>query len=120
VGAVLAATCLAACSIGNARPLSLLPSCTVTGPAKFVDQSGGTDALCQAVAAAIAERSPGAHRVEVRLLSASLLAATVRLADGRTLPELRTGVSDGTITAGVVRQFAQDIANQISSTLNQH
>jgi hypothetical protein len=100
--------------------LSQTASCTVTGPAKFAQGAGGTDALCRAVAAALAKEAPGAHRVEVRLLSASRMAASVRLADGRTLPELHFGVSDATIGAGAVGRFAQDIANQISSTLKHH
>jgi len=95
-------------------------SCTVSGPAKFAQGAGGSDALCRAVAAALAREAPGAHRVEVRLLSASKMAASVQLADGRTLPEMRTAVSDGTIGAGAVQRFAQDIANQISSTLKHH
>jgi len=41
--------------------------------------------------------------------------ADIRLADGRALPQLRFGVSDGTIDAATIDRFAQDIANQISS-----
>lgn len=118
----LVAASLIACSNGSAnavsQPSAATPSCTVSGPAKFVDRAGGAAALCQAVEQALGRGdTPGTHRVELSVLSASSMAATVHLADGRTLPELRTGVSDGVINAGVVSRFAQDIANQIASNL---
>jgi hypothetical protein len=115
----LAASSLFACGTGSAIALNqnTAAACTVTGPAKYVEEAGGTDALCQAVVAALAKAAPGAHRVEVKLLSPSRMAAAVQLADGRTLPELRFAVSDGAIGAAVVRRFAQDIANQISSSV---
>lgn len=102
------------------KPAPAAIACSVTGPAKFVDQAGGEHAICTAVTKAVAEQRQSVRQVVVQLVSASTMAAHVTLSDGHTLPELRTAISDGTIGPVQVDRFAQDIVNQIASTLDHH
>ena len=75
---------------------------------------GGPDAICAAIQAAAQKEAPGASfSVEVRVLSASSLAAIVRLADGRTLPEQKMAVSDRQLGRGSIDRFAAAIAAEI-------
>ncbi|WP_152569572.1 MULTISPECIES: hypothetical protein [Sphingomonas] len=118
---VLAAASLIACTNGSASAVTsatpAAPACTVSGADKFVERAGGAAAICAAVERAVHAQAPGQHHVEVKVLSATTMTATTRLADGRTLPDLHTAISDGTISPAMMDRFAQDIANQISSTL---
>lgn len=82
--------------------------CRVNGAAKLPADSGGADALCAAIEQAVSAASPGA-RVEVQVLSPYSLAATIRTADGRVLPEQKMAVSDRKLTKGSIERFARAI-----------
>jgi len=88
--------------------------CQVVGAGLLPADSGGADAICAAIDAAAAEQAPGtSFTVEVRVLSASSLAAIVRLGDGRALPEQKMAVSDRNLDRGSIDRFADAIAAEI-------
>lgn len=84
--------------------------CRIVGADKLPAESGGAEALCAALEQALSSASPGAgYSVEVRVLSPHSLAATVRTADGRALPEQKMAVSDRTLTKGSIERFARAV-----------
>lgn len=92
--------------------------CRVDGAEKALASVGGAEALCNAIAAAARAKAPGASfSVEVRALSTYSLAAKIRLADGRDLPEQRMAVNDRRIDRGSIERFAAAIADQIASSI---
>ena len=96
------------------RP-SIEPQCVVIDGDKLPAETGGTAALCTAIMTAAAERRVGLPAsVEVQVLSNSLLSATVKLADGRVLPEQKMAVSDRQLSRGSIERFAAAIAEQIA------
>ena len=91
------------------------PSCRVIDGNKLPAESGGADALCGEIAAAVAEAAPGVrYSVEIKVLPRSRLSATVTTADGRRLPELGMASMDKPLTAGSFKRFAASIAQELA------
>lgn len=89
--------------------------CRVVGGDKLPAEVGGGKAICGAIQSAARSQAPGvSFTVEVVILSPSALAATVRLADGRTLPERRMAVSDRLLNSASIGRFAAAIAAEIA------
>jgi hypothetical protein len=102
--------------VNQDRPAGASKHCTVTGPAKYVERAGGAPALCEAVEAAVRRAAPTATpQIQIRVASAASLAATIRLHDGRQLPDQHLAVSDGPMTPVIVGRFADAIAEQIAA-----
>jgi len=104
---------------GSACAMSPPPAagvtCRVAEGAKLPDDSGGADALCSAIESAAVSRAPQAGAsIEVRVLSRSMLSATVTMADGRTLPEQKFASSDRDLTQGSIERFANAVATVIA------
>lgn len=90
-------------------------NCRVVGAEKLPPDSGGAKAVCAAIQRAVAARAPGARfTVDVRVVSARALRATVRIADGRTLPEQELAVSDRALNGSSLERFAQRLAEQLA------
>ena len=89
--------------------------CRVIGGGKLPAGLGGPDAVCAAIARAAANTAKGRRfSVEVRVLSASSLAATLKQADGTTLPEQRLAISDRTLTKGSLDRFAKALVSAVA------
>ena len=111
----LAITSVSGSACGMTTPPSKPGLCRVVGGEKLPAGSGGSGALCAAIERAMAARVPGtAHRVEVRVLSPSRLAATLTTGDGRRLPELNHAISDRALNRGSVERFAEAIAAEFA------
>lgn len=104
--ALLALAGESACAVN--RPAGSNLSCAVQGGELLPTESGGADALCAEIEAAIAGL-PAPPSVTVRVLSPGLLAATVTVG-GRTLPEIKMARSDSPLDRTAFRRFAQAIA----------
>ncbi|MFN2472515.1 MAG: hypothetical protein ABR588_01145 [Sphingomicrobium sp.] len=90
------------------------PFCEVVGAAKLPPEVGGADGLCAAVRAAVGPHlSVGKAHVTVRVLSPSLLSATIRTANGTMLSEQKFAVSDARLTPASVGRFARSIADRL-------
>ena len=84
--------------------------CRVVDAEKLPAESGGADALCGAIRqAAAAQGIGGQFAVEVRVLSPSLLSATVTAPSGERLPEQRLVSADRELRASSFRRFAQSL-----------
>lgn len=95
-------------------PSPQLVDCRVVGGDKLPASSGGTDALCAAIARAAAAEAPASRfSVEVRVLGHSSLAATLTTADGTSLPEHRFAVSDRSLTKGSIDRFAKALVGEL-------
>jgi hypothetical protein len=87
--------------------------CRVVDGNKLPAASGGSEALCAAIAKAAAAEAPNRRfSVEVRVLGNSSLAATVTTADGRKLPEQRFAASDRDLTKSSFERFAKALAGE--------
>lgn len=116
--AVILALAIASAS-GSACGMTQSPSrpehCRVIGGEKLPAEIGGPQGLCATIEEAVQQRVPStSFAIEVRVLSDSSLAATVKLQNGRTLPEQRMAVSDRKLNRGSVLRFASAIASQIA------
>jgi len=110
-----------AAASGSACAMKSMPServrCHVVGGDKLPAAAGNGRALCATVEAAAATNAPGkAGNIEVQVLSASSLAATIRTPDGRTLPEQRMATMDQTLTKTSIQRFARAIAAELART----
>jgi len=103
-----------ACAMNSPSPQ--LVDCRVVGGDRLPAETGGPDALCAAITRAAAVGAP-ANRfsVEVRVLDSSSLAATLKTADGRTLPEQRFAISDRSLTKGSLDRFAKALVGAVAS-----
>ena len=91
--------------------------CRVVGGAKLPAGLGGEQGICAAIAEAVAAEAPRKPAsIEVRVLSASALAARIRTADGRDLPEQRMATMDRTLTKASIQRFAKAIAGQLAKS----
>ena len=89
--------------------------CVVRNGEALPVDAGSADEICAAIEAAASSLAPAAdYTVEVRVLSSSSLAATVRLATGQVLPERKLAISDRTLNRSAVRHFAKGIGEQIA------
>ena len=94
---------------------SPLTDCKVVGGNKLPASSGGSQALCAAIAkAATAQAEAGRFSVEVRVAGSSSLAATLTTADGRKLPEQRFAIMDRTLTKSSFERFAKALADEVA------
>ena len=109
--AVLAAG--SACAMNSSE--SQLSNCHVVGGELLPVESGGADALCQAIRSAAAEQAPGfGYSVEVRVLPRSRLSALVTTSDGRKLPEQNFVRMDRPLSRGAFERFAAAIAAELA------
>jgi hypothetical protein len=84
--------------------------CRVSGGEKLPPETGGADALCEAIRKAAAAQAPGlGYSVDVQVVSPSMLSARVTLADGRTLPERKHAIMDRTLTRSSLQRFADSL-----------
>lgn len=93
-------------------PASQPARCRVVGGEKLPAASGGAVALCAAIERALSGAN-AAVTAEVRVLSSSMLAATLT-ADGRTLPEQRFARMDRDLDGRAFERFAEALADQAS------
>ena len=92
-----------------------LAECRVLGGEKLPASTGGSEALCAAIARAAATDAPGRRfSVEVRVLGQSSLAATLTIADGTTLPEQNFAISDRSLTKGSLERFAKALVGEVA------
>ena len=102
-----------ACAMNSPSPPQV--ECRVIGGDKLPAETGGPDALCAAIARAAAIEAPTSRfSVEVRVLGSASLAATLRTADGTTLPEQRFAISDRNLTKGSLDRFAKALAGAVA------
>jgi hypothetical protein len=91
------------------------PRCVVEHGDRLPPETGGAAALCAAIMKAAGERAGRLPAtVDVRVLSPSSLSATVKLADGRVLPEQNMAVSDRQLNRQSIDRFAAAIAADIA------
>jgi hypothetical protein len=109
---------LAALCSGNA--MALTPSsadpiaCRVVGGTKFPSAAASAAELCRVIRAAAEKDAKGAHfAVEIRVVSPSALVSSVRLSDGRLLPDQHLAVSDSVLRPSAIKRFAEAIAAQV-------
>jgi hypothetical protein len=113
VAAALGCVGGSACAMSSNENLS--SGCRVVNGDKLPTESGGADALCQAIAEAAAETAPGVgYSIAINVLPRSRLSATVTTADGRRLPELGMASMDKPLTAGSFKRFAASIAIELA------
>lgn len=106
------------CASGSACAMSSAESdpatCRVVGGEKLPAESGGADALCKAVADAVAEQAPGvSYNVVVTVLPKSRLAASITT-DGRNVRELGFALMDKPLSIGAFKRFATSIAAELA------
>jgi hypothetical protein len=115
------ATALTAASSGAcamSTPQLEAARCHVVGGDRLPRETGGADALCRAIKEAVAARAPKLQYIAaVRVLSASSLAATIKFADGRTLPEQRMATMDRALTKASIERFAQALAAEMAKII---
>ena len=88
--------------------------CSVIGGEQLPAESGGADALCKAIAAAVAERAPGlGYTVQIHVLPQSRLSATVKSQDGRKLEDQQFASMDRPLSTASFERFAAAIALEI-------
>lgn len=102
-----------ACAMNSPTPQVI--DCRIVGGDKLPADSGGSDALCKAIAAAVAEQAPGRRfSVEVHVLGSSALSATVTTAEGKKLPEQKFAVSDRPLNRPSIQRFAEALAWEVA------
>lgn len=115
-GAVLAMALASASGSACGMTHSAAPTdrCRVIGGDKLPAETGGAEQICASIEAAAASRAPGAgYSIEVRVLSDHMLAARVRMADGRSLSEQKMAVSDRRLNRSSIDRFAVAIGEAI-------
>ena len=88
--------------------------CHVVGGDKLPAEIGGGDWVCAAIARAAAQAPGPAFSVEVRVLGASALAATLTTADGKVLPEQKMAVSDRMLGRDSIDRFAASLVSTVA------
>ena len=113
LAASLAFASQSACAMNSPAPAA--GECRVIGEGKLPPEIGGADALCAVIRQAVSASAPGvAFTLDVKVLSDSMLAATVTTADGRKLPEMRHAVMDRTLTRSSVERFGRALGAQLA------
>jgi hypothetical protein len=113
----VAAAAVLACGSGSACAMSTSPAeaCRVIGGEKLPVESGGSEALCKAIADAVEEQAPGMrYQVEVTVLPRSRLTASLVTEDGRKLPEQSFVRMDKPLSSGAFKRFAAVIAGELA------
>ena len=112
LAAALASACGTACAMSGADNAH---ACRVIGGEKLPVESGGSEALCKAIADAIEEQAPGMHyEVEVTVLPRSRLTASIITGEGRKLPEQSFVRMDKPLSSGAFKRFASAIAGELA------
>lgn len=89
--------------------------CKVIGGEKLPADSGGSDVLCQAIAAAVDELAPGVgYQIEITVLPMSRLSAKITTAEGGTLPEQGFAQMDKPLSKSAFQRFARAIAAELT------
>lgn len=101
----------AACGMTHSTAKS--DRCRVLGGEKLPAAIGGEEQICAAIEAAAAGVPGEAYSVEVLVRSDYMLSAQVRMADGRSLPELKLAVSDRQLTRRSIERFATSVGEAI-------
>jgi hypothetical protein len=105
------------CASGSACAMTAVDQdaqCQVIGGEKLPAESGGAQALCEAVASALEAHAPGqAYRVEIQVLGPSRLAASVTSKDGRKVAQQKMASSDKNLTKRSFGRFADAIVAQL-------
>ena len=92
------------------KPRLAPANCSVVGGEKTLQAAGGREALCREIARALAQVGQAdAAQVVVHVRRAHL-SASVKLKNGRALPEMGFAVSDAPISEKSVKKFADQIA----------
>lgn len=116
IAAILAAASSGACAMSASQPKAA--RCHVVGGDRLPPETGGAGALCRAIEKAVSARAPELrYTAAVRVLSASSLAATIKFADGRALPEQRMATMDRALSKASIERFAQAIAAEMAKTV---
>lgn len=102
-----------ACAMNSPAPAA--SGCRVTGEAKLPPEIGGADALCTTIRQAVSASAPGfAFTLDIKVLSESMLSASLTTADGRKLPEMRHAVMDRTLTRTSLERFGRALGAQLA------
>lgn len=113
VAAALVGVSGSACAMSNTDQRN--SACRVVGGEKLPAESGGSDALCRAIADAAAEQAPGiGYSVEITVLPRSRLSAAITTSDGRKLEQLNFARMDKPLTSGAFKRFATSIAAELA------
>ena len=113
VAAALAGASGNACAMSSAE--SIPTGCRVVGGEKLPAESGGSDALCKAIADAVAKQAPGTgYSVEITVLPLSRLSAAITTADGRKLEQLNFARMDKPLSSGAFKRFAASVAAELA------
>lgn len=89
--------------------------CEVLNGHALPADAGNADDVCAVIKAAVSSLAPAAnYSVEVRVLSPTSLAATVRLEAGQILPEQKLTISDRQLNRSAIQRFARTIGKQIA------
>lgn len=101
-----------ACGMTSAAPRP--DRCLVIGGDKLPAETGGAQQICASIEAAAAARAPGVgYSVAVTVLTDFMLSAQVRMADGRSLPDMKMAVSDRKLNRRSIDRFANSIGEAI-------
>ena len=121
--AMIAVTTLLATASGIAFGMTTTSpqiECSVADGGKLSKNSGGADALCRAIEAAISEMSSeGKFRVKVVVSGPNRISVEVRTSDGRTLVKQKYGSTDRELSNSSFQRFAKGLASEIYNTSNE-
>ncbi len=113
VAVALGGATSSACAMNASHDKTL--GCSVIGAEQLPAESGGADALCKAIATAVAVQAPGlGYSVEVHVLPQSRMSASVRLQDGRKLADQKFASMDRPLSSGSFQRFADAIASEVA------
>ena len=113
IAVVLGGATSSACAMNASHDKTV--GCSVIGAEQLPAESGGADALCKAIATAVAEQAPGlGYSVEVHVLPQSRMSASVRLQDGRKLADQKFASMDRPLSSGSFQRFADAIASEVA------
>ena len=101
-----------ACAMSSAGQAQ--PHCRVVAGEKLPASSGGAEAICAAIEAAVAAEAPNARfTAEVKVLKPWMLATSL-VVNGKALPEQKFAVTDRELTRSSIKRFATSIAAKIA------
>ena len=105
----------AACAPAMSAPQAGAPGpCRIVDAGKLPAEAGGGDAICSAIAQAIAARAPDVrYSAEVRVLSKSSIAVNVAIG-ARKLAEQHYSVMDRNLNPASIKRFAQALADEVA------
>lgn len=95
-------------------PIPSTARCRVIGADKLPATIGGAGWICAAIAKAVAQSPGPAFTVEIRVLGASSLAATLTTADGKVLPVQKMAVNDRALGRDSIERFATSLVGTVA------